>query len=80
MFTSLVQLYRGCGGRMRVRAWFLLNQVGVTAEEAGGGVAREAVVTVAAGGVGGGVEDISAFAARGPARAADEARPARPGS
>jgi hypothetical protein len=37
--------------------------------------AREAVVTVAAGGVGGGVEDISAFAARGTARAADEDRP-----
>jgi hypothetical protein len=38
-------------------------------------VAREAVVTVAAGGVGGGVEDIPAFAARSPARAADESWP-----
>jgi hypothetical protein len=38
-------------------------------------VAREAVVTVAAGGVGGGVEDIPAFAARSAARAGDESRP-----
>jgi hypothetical protein len=50
-----------------------LRQVGVAPEEAGGGVARKAVVTVAAGGVGGGVEDIPALAARSPARAADEA-------
>ena len=53
----------------------LVRQVGVAPEEAGGGVAREAVVTVAAGGVGGGVEDIPAFAARSPARAADESWP-----
>jgi hypothetical protein len=51
------------------------GQVGVAPEEAGGGVAREAVVTVAAGGVGGSVEDIPALAARSPTLAADEARP-----
>jgi hypothetical protein len=52
-----------------------LRQVGVAPEEAGGGVARKAVVTVSAGGVGGGVEDISALTARSPTRAADEAWP-----
>jgi N-acetylglutamate synthase-like GNAT family acetyltransferase len=52
-----------------------LRQVGVAPEEAGGGVAREAVVTVAAGGVGGGVKDIPALAARSATFAADEARP-----
>ena len=49
-----------------------LRQVGIAPEEAGGGVARKAVVTVSAGGVGGGVEDISALAARSPTRAADD--------
>ena len=52
-----------------------LRQVGVAPEEAGGGVACEAVVTVAAGGVGGGVEDIPALAARSPTLTTDEAWP-----
>ena len=59
----------GCARAVRLR------QVGVAPEEAGGGVAREAVVTVAAGGVGGGVEDIPALAARSPALTTDEAWP-----
>ena len=52
-----------------------LRQVGVTPEEAGGGVACKAVVTVAAGGVGGAAEDIPALAARTPAPTTDEAWP-----
>ena len=52
-----------------------LRQVGIAPEEAGGGVAREAVVAVPAGGVGGGGEDVPTRAARSPALAADEARP-----
>ena len=52
-----------------------LRQVGVTPEEAGGGVACKAVVTVSAGGVGGAVEDISTLTARSPTLTTDEARP-----
>ena len=47
----------------------------VAPEEAGGSVAHEAVVTVPAGGVSGGFEDVSALAARGPTHAADVAGP-----
>ena len=38
-------------------------------------MAHEAVVTIPAGGVGGGFEDVSALAARGPTHTADVARP-----
>ena len=64
----------GAGLHACVRA-VRLREVGDAPEEAGGGVAREAVVTVPAGGVGGGVEDIPALAARGPTHTANVAGP-----